>query len=147
MHRLCLYSCFTFCKTVLKHDITRNIDDPIRSFLDLPTLIAAIISSWNSGRLDPALISEDAGFGSGNAFERAGCVVDAMVWKNEMGDRRLLSVLQAGEELVGALLDEERLERADGIYKRAERMIKEGRGEGVEEEREGEDTEMEDEDA
>lgn len=157
MHRLCLYSCFDFCKINLKHDITRDVDDPISSLLGLSSLISVIIHVWNSGKLDSSLIDEDVGFGSGNAFERASCVVDSMIYKSEMSDRRLLSVLQAGEELMDALLDEARLKRADSIYERAEKLIAKyvevGRGSmdiqaggGVTAGQE-EDTEMEDEDA
>lgn len=152
MHRLCLYSCFDFCKIRLEHDITRDIDDPISSLLGLSPLINVIINAWNSGKLDPSLIDEDVGFGSGNAFERAGCVVDSMIYKSEMSDRRLLSVLQAGEELIDALLDEPRLKRADFVYEKAEKLIAKhvgvGRGstdmQAVDVEQ---DTEMGDEDA
>lgn len=157
MHRLCLYSCFDFCKIHLKHDITRDVDDPISSLLGLSSLISVIINVWNSGKLDPSLIDEDVGFGSGNAFERASCVVDSMIYKSEMPDRRLLSVLQAGEELMDALLDEARLKRADSIYERAEKLIAKHIevGKGLMDMQAGnsvvagqeEDTEMEDEDA
>lgn len=155
MHRLCLYSCFDFCKIRLEHDITRDVDDPISSLLGLSPLITVIINVWNSGKLDPSLIDEDVGFGSGNAFERAGCVVDSMIYKSEMSDRRLLSVLQAGEELMDALMDEARLKRAGSIYEKAEKLIAKyievGRGPidmlAANREQEEEDTEMEDEDA
>lgn len=84
-------------------------------------------------------------------------MVDSMIYKSEMSDRRLLSVLQAGEELMDALLDEARLKRADSIYERAEKLIakhiemRKGPmdmqvGNGVTAGQE-EDTEMEDEDA
>lgn len=102
----------------------------------LSALIEAIIAAYNSGTLSPELIDEEAGFGPGNAFERAGCVVDAVVWRGPMGDRRLLSVLQAGEEIVAALKDAERVVRVDALYRRAERLIGEaaaGAGAGVEE--------------
>lgn len=52
-----------------------------------------------------------------------GWVVDSMIYKAEMSDRRLLSVLQAGGELMDALMDEARLKRADSIYEKAEKLI------------------------
>ncbi|KAH0603407.1 uncharacterized protein H6S33_007729 [Morchella sextelata] len=139
LHRACLYACFTFCKHTLRLDITRNIDDPVASQVCLSALVEAIIAAYNSGTLAPELIDEEAGFGPGNAFERAGCVEDAVVWRGPMGDRRLLSVLQAGEEIVAALRDGERVVRVDALYRRAERLIGEAAGAGAEAKAKGEE--------
>ncbi|KAL7273900.1 hypothetical protein RUND412_003209 [Rhizina undulata] len=132
MYRLCLDSSFAFCKHQLKLDLTRNVTDPSRSGMRLETLIDGIIGSWNFGDIDHGIIDEDVGFGSGNAFARAACVVDAVIYRMEVSDRRLLSILQAGEEFLGALRDKEAGEKADAVYKRAEALISEGRREMLE---------------
>jgi len=122
MHKLCLHSSFEFCKFRLRLDLTRNIGDPAP--FQLETLIKAIVTAWNTGKFDGSYINEDIGFGSGNAFWRAGWVAVARLYKWPMTNRRLLSILQTGEEFLDALLDERRVDMAGVLYEKAEAMVK-----------------------
>jgi len=122
MHKLCLHSSFEFCKVRLRLDLTRNISDPAP--FQLETLIKAIVTAWNTGKFDGSYINEDIGFGSGNAFWRAGWVAVARLYKWPMTNRRLLSILQTGEEFLDALLDERRVDMAGVLYEKAEAMVR-----------------------
>ena len=122
MHKLCLHSSFEFCKFRLRLDLTRNISDPAP--FQLETLIKAIVTAWNAGKFDGSYINEDIGFGSGNAFWRAGWVAVARLYKWPMTNRRLLSILQTGEEFLDALLDERRVDMAGVLYEKAEAMVR-----------------------
>jgi len=122
MHKLCLHSSFEFCKFRLRLDLTRNIADPAP--FQLETLIKAIVTAWNTGKFDGSYINEDIGFGSGNAFWRAGWVAVARLYKWPMTNRRLLSILQTGEEFLDALLDERRVDMAGVLYEKAEAMVR-----------------------
>ncbi|KAG0137062.1 hypothetical protein HOY82DRAFT_535711 [Tuber indicum] len=122
MHKLCLHSSFEFCKFRLRLDLTRNIGDPTP--FQLETLIKAIVTAWNTGKFDGSYIDEDIGFGSGNAFWRAGWVAVARLYKWPMTNRRLLSILQTGEEFLDALLDERRVDMASALYEKAEAMVR-----------------------
>lgn len=122
MHKLCLHSSFEFCKFRLRLDLTRNISDPAP--FQLETLIKAIVTAWNTGKFDGSYINEDIGFGSGNAFWRAGWVAVARLYKWPMTNRRLLSILQTGEEFLDALLDERRVDMAGVLYEKAEAMVR-----------------------
>ncbi|KAG0634958.1 hypothetical protein HOY80DRAFT_1004749 [Tuber brumale] len=146
MHKLCLHSSFEFCKFRLRLDLTRNIGDPTP--FQLETLIKAIVSAWNTGKFDGSYIDEDIGFGSGNAFWRAGWVAVARLYKWPMTNRRLLSILQTGEEFLDALLDERRVGMAGALYEKAEAMVRCASEESYaketgEEVRSGAETEME----